>query len=38
MDSGKEILLVAQTRADVDEPGADDVYEVGTIATDSCSC
>ena len=33
MASGKEILLVAQTRADVDEPGAEDVYQIGTIAT-----
>ena len=33
MAAGKEILLVAQTRADVDEPSASDVYEIGTIAT-----
>ena len=33
MEAGKEILLVAQTRADVDEPSTDDVYEIGTIAT-----
>jgi ATP-dependent Lon protease len=33
MAAGKEILLVAQTRADVDEPGVDDVYGIGTIAT-----
>ena len=33
MESGKEILLVAQTRADVDEPSTDDVYDIGTIAT-----
>ena len=33
MEAGKEILLVAQTRADVDEPSMDDVYEIGTIAT-----
>jgi ATP-dependent Lon protease len=33
MAAGKEILLVAQTRADVDDPSAEDVYEIGTIAT-----
>ena len=33
MASDKEILLVAQTQADVDDPGKDDLYEVGTIAT-----
>jgi len=33
MAAGKEILLVAQTRADVDEPSASDVYDIGTIAT-----
>jgi len=33
MSAGKEILLVAQTKADVDDPGKDDVYEIGTIAT-----
>ena len=33
MAAGKEILLVAQTRADVDDPGQDDVYEIGTVAT-----
>ncbi|MDH3419799.1 MAG: endopeptidase La [Gammaproteobacteria bacterium] len=33
MEAGKEILLVAQTRADVDEPSMDDVYDIGTIAT-----
>jgi ATP-dependent Lon protease len=33
MEAGKEILLVAQTRADVDEPSTDDVYQIGTIAT-----
>ncbi len=33
MASDKEILLVAQTKADVDDPGKDDLYEVGTIAT-----
>ena len=33
MASGKEILLVAQQQADVDDPGPEDLYEVGTIAT-----
>jgi len=33
MAAGKEILLIAQTRADVDDPGAEDVYQIGTIAT-----
>ena len=33
MSAGKEILLVAQTQADVDDPGKEDVYEIGTIAT-----
>ncbi len=33
MASGKEILLVAQQQADVDDPGPEDLYDVGTIAT-----
>ena len=33
MSADKEILLVAQMQADVDDPGKDDVYEIGTIAT-----
>jgi ATP-dependent Lon protease len=33
MAAGKEILLVAQTQADVDEPSAQDLYEIGTVAT-----
>jgi len=33
MAAGKEILLVAQTQADVDEPGARDLHEIGTLAT-----
>ena len=33
MSADKEILLVAQTQADVDDPGKEDLYEVGTIAT-----
>ena len=33
METDKEILLVAQRQADIDEPGPKDVYEVGTVAT-----
>ena len=33
MASGKEILLVAQQQADVDEPSEKDIYPVGTLAT-----
>ena len=33
MSESKEILLVAQKHADVDEPEAEDLYEVGTVAT-----
>ncbi|HUF71351.1 MAG TPA: endopeptidase La [Gammaproteobacteria bacterium] len=33
MAEGKEILLVAQTQADVDEPSASDLHEIGTLAT-----
>ena len=33
MQDDKQILLVAQKNADVDEPTADDVYDVGTLAT-----
>jgi ATP-dependent Lon protease len=33
MDEGKQILLVAQRSASKDEPEADDLYGVGTIAT-----
>ncbi len=33
MNSGKQILLVAQKQAEVDEPGVDDIYSVGTLAT-----
>ena len=33
MSADKEICLVAQTKADVDEPGEKDVYEIGTVAT-----
>ena len=33
MSADKEVLLVAQTRFDVDSPGKDDLYEIGTVAT-----
>jgi len=33
MAAGKEILLVAQQQADVDEPSEKDIYPVGTLAT-----
>jgi len=33
MQSGKQVVLVAQKQAEVDEPGVGDVYEVGTLAT-----
>jgi len=33
MDSGKRILLVAQKKADHDDPQPSDLYEVGTLAT-----
>ncbi|MDR3417358.1 MAG: endopeptidase La [Nevskia sp.] len=33
MQDGKRILLVAQKHADTDEPGADDLYDVGTLAS-----
>jgi ATP-dependent Lon protease len=33
MAAGKEILLVAQTQADVDEPEATDLHEIGTLAS-----
>ncbi len=32
MESDKRILLVAQKTADTDDPGANDLYEVGTLA------
>ena len=31
MESGKQLLLVAQKQADVEEPTVDDVYDIGTI-------
>src|SRR5210317_904902 len=33
MDSGKEILLLAQKDAADDDPTSDDLYEVGTMAS-----
>jgi len=33
MQTDKEILLVAQTRADVDEPTLTDLHTIGTVAT-----
>jgi ATP-dependent Lon protease len=33
MQGGKQIVLVAQKQADVDDPGPADLYDVGTLAT-----
>ncbi|MEM9404119.1 MAG: endopeptidase La [Pseudomonadota bacterium] len=33
MNSGKRILLIAQQKADLDDPEPEDLYEVGTVAT-----
>jgi len=33
MAAGKQILLVAQKQADVDEPSLEDIYRIGTLAT-----
>ena len=33
MKSNKKILLIAQTKADLDDPQPGDLYEVGTLAT-----
>jgi ATP-dependent Lon protease len=33
MESDKQILLVAQRSPDVDDPGAEDLYDVGAIST-----
>ena len=33
MELGKQILLVAQKKADIDEPEIEDIYDVGTFAT-----
>jgi len=32
MESGKKILLIAQQKADLDDPTPDDLYQVGTLA------
>jgi ATP-dependent Lon protease len=33
MRSGKQIVLVAQKQADIDDPGPNDLYRLGTLAT-----
>ncbi|MDR9825337.1 endopeptidase La [Vibrio sp. FNV 38] len=33
MDNNKQVLLVAQKQADKDEPGIEDLFDVGTVAT-----
>ncbi len=33
MTAGKKILLIAQQKADMDDPMPDDLYDVGTLAT-----
>src|SRR6187399_979307 len=33
MEAGKHILLVAQKQASKDDPGAADLYEIGSVAT-----
>ena len=33
MNTGKKILLIAQQAADMDDPGPEDLYSVGTLAT-----
>jgi ATP-dependent Lon protease len=33
MNAGKKILLIAQQRADLDDPQPEDLYDVGTLAT-----
>ena len=33
MQDNKQILLVAQKSADIDDPNIDDVHEIGTLAT-----
>ena len=33
MNDDKRVLLIAQKSADIDDPGAQDMYEVGTVAT-----
>ncbi|WP_205409127.1 LON peptidase substrate-binding domain-containing protein, partial [Vibrio gazogenes] len=33
MDNDKQVLLVAQKKAETDEPAIDDLFDVGTVAT-----
>ncbi|HEY5789269.1 MAG TPA: endopeptidase La [Gammaproteobacteria bacterium] len=33
LGSDKQILLVAQQSAEIDDPGVDDIYKIGTVAT-----
>ena len=33
MNAGKKILLIAQQKADLDDPAPEDLYEIGTLAT-----
>ncbi len=33
MQAGKQVLLIAQKTADVDDPELEDIYQVGTLAT-----
>src|SRR6478672_6978263 len=33
MDAGKHILLVAQKQASKDDPAAEDLYDIGSVAT-----
>ena len=33
MNAGKKILLIAQQKADLDDPQPEDLYDVGTLAT-----
>ena len=33
MNAGKRILLIAQEKADLDDPAPEDLYDVGTLAT-----
>jgi len=33
MNANKKILLIAQRKADLDDPGPEDLYEIGTLAT-----
>src|SRR6056300_316411 len=33
MENNKQIFLVAQKDASIDEPSTDDIYQIGTVAT-----